>query len=1596
MSDEEKNEPLTREGVKGKLAGSSRYMAILLAMTDPALDWLVAHPDELEKVLSNNSEYKSYYLPDELADIVKRPDLKISNKGKQEEKKEEKKSSKSKSKFRVPDFSKVGALENDPFLVNEGEDESSHAHSLRERLRYFFQEIQDYVKKAQNPDLRTSYNDGSEFFEKIGANLGYYRKAREELKEELVQMDKGRSSNAPRFGTYWENRDDFLSGNLNPRDFWKLPKEQAEAINKEAEAYYQSIKGNKELDPDLLGDQFRFSESFYRPIDLVGKYDDDQAFSPILNGVPATLGGLAHFARTQGYLNNLDDPFFTKLVAQQFNTEEDAARDYIGQLSSLEIGDLTYLAGPRGFDDEENFFKRLKVTHDPNYSKNARSNPNRVGAIPEFNSKNPIFSRIFGKKKVTEDQKRAAHAIFSLMIDAPGASKDFILGRAQSLLPNMEAKNLGGIYKYVREYLSGKGIISGDMFRGGAGKNVVDANLRAKEMQGWTDEQKVAEYDRLVGEGLLQGDRMKGEFDELNPNSEWSVNRARITNEIASNVAKQNSVHEQAKELRGKITSASQRKEELSAKLSTTTDGAEKKKLEQAIEETEKEIKSYNTQLGALSGYLPKLLEEHQKLEASLEKVDAGYVECTDDLQKISEINKRIEATLAETEAAINNWKDNFSFSKEAYTYVNPSKAGTAENKTNSSSSSSSSNAEDANADEDVPFEQRVADAYFKRKPTRSAQIRNASKALLHQMLQNPGASMEYIMEKAREMEPTIGKGVFNAPYHDVREFLSEDLKIITEGMNDRTGQKVVDTYLRAKEMSGWTDEQKVAEYDRLVGEGLIDSPKNPKATLWEYVNPLSDFNKQKKFLRGERKKEERRLSDLNENDPFNTSAISETKERLEKIDEWLKKLEEGYATWVSDEAKIKSVNEAIYETLRQTDAQIKDGVGDPNAKFSPDVERIVNASGKTESIVIEGGKRRPKSKRETSDSDAILDKILADNPEARDFLRKHRAEAAKRNAARTTRWTAQGARIGESFGRFFGGGSAKAAASGARIGASLGMRAAGVAAIGGASVGAAAGTAVMPGGGTAVGAAVVAALAIAFSALTKVVKSVVGVFKRLYSATEKAVEKMIAYSQYNSNLFVANMRHRGREYQRNVSFAQGTSKTGAKLLESFDNFKDALNPLLIKITNLINTYGESFLNALTKILTVLGSIIDFLGAGFSFIKNNPVSKGIGWAARNIVSPVLGAMSAPVNLGKAALGSVLNWGVEGSRKIFGYWSSDSKVPEWRQKSEEESEKKRRGVRASEMDIKRGDYTAYDADEATLSATERKQNKELAKRFAWNRGINLASVQDSPELRHDLANIQDAQRDLQRGDFKTMAEVVSANAGRGIEGALDVAAGIIDGEAATKEAKEKLIEIGLNNGKDVEKNGEWIRKRGELARRYYESGGDISQFSKQEIAEFEKATGFMGGAFRSLPFGDYYLKRNVKNFLDNNRGQIEDDIAYSELVKGGRSTFAYQTISADQLKNHDLREIILQLEDSNAKAQLTNERLADLGVSNNQIAKNTAKEDQKDKDPVFNALSTFVEQNKEVKVPSAFADANKEAQYGRFAGREKTQLNWGLK
>ena len=1549
MSDEKKNESLTRESVKDKLAGSSRYMAILIAMTDPALDWLVAHPDELEKVLSNSSEYKSYYLPDELADIVKRPDLKISNKGKQEEEKKEKKSSKSKSKFRVPDFSKVGALENDPFLTNEGEDESTRAQGLRERLHSYFQEIQDYVKKAQNPDLRTSYNDGSEYFEKIGANLGYYRKAREELKEELVQMNSGRSSNAPRFGTYWENRDDFLSGNLNPRDFWKLPKEQAEAINKEAEEYYQSIKGDKELDPDLLGDKFRFSESFHRPIDLFGKYDVDQEFSPIFDGVPLTLGGLAHFAQSQGYLNNLDDPFFTKLVAQQYSTEDVVARDYIGQLSSLDSSDLMFLSGPRGFEDEENYFKRLKVTHDPNYSKDLRHNPNRVGAIPDFNSKNPIFSRIFGKKKITEDQKRAAHAIFSLMIDAPGASKDFILGRAQSFLPNIDAKNFGGVYNKIRDYLSAKGVVSGDTFRGGAGKNVVDANLRAQEMQGWSDAEKLEEYYRLVGQGLVSGD----------------VIRNAQTNE-----------------------------------------------------------------------------------------------------QMIAEVDRRIGATLNETEEAIGRGAEDFSFSNDAFTYVDPSQVGQANNNSNSNSGPDGSDFDpnpnpnpnpipDSDSDPQnpvpnpsqngsnsdpkpnpsdpkpkpnnpnppnppIPVWRQLADAFFKKRKIGSARQRKATEALFQQMVQNPGASKSYIIEKARELEPTISKGLFDAPYYDVREDLSK-IGFITPEMDDLAGQKIVDANLRAQEMQGWSDDEKIAEYDRLVNAGKIDR--------------LSDYELEKRFPKGTYRAEKKRLKNekksldseiklfdrilsgkgsdkdfdklLSQNPGLADEVLNlpkgksdepikrlkqEAEEKLKEIVSELEEVRKGYREWAEGSLKPKLFTDRINETLQETGKAIdKNGAGNANGTFSPEVEEVVKSSGSTESFFSkrrqETDDDKKKRNREKIVDDAVLD-VLPDD--AKDSYRQFTKTRQKKDSTRSVNWTYKGAQTGEVFGRVLGFGSTKAATTFAKFGASIGSAAAGVAAF--------------------LGPIMVAA---------GVVAGLVAVFKKLKNAAEGAAKKMMEYGQYDSNLFMANMMHQGREFQRNVKFAQGTSETGTELIGAMDDFKDEALPIMIEVQNLLNTWGKGFFGFMGEFASFLKNSLNVLDGIKGMMGKipipEPVKKAFGW-----VKEGWKAVSNPIALAYKAAKPLMAAGAayfdkKGAPKRAAEADSFGRAGEGQQsepaaeeeKQRQEQEKKKR---ESALDVKKGDYTAYDRSTMSQEAQDAAEafdlsgdvikNKHDAEALAEAMGVKLEDVQHNANFQKKLERYQMAGRNLDLGINLSEEELIQRNAGKA-NGVLMSAAGFVDGEAMTQKAQFDSRAIAIDQGKSVWENSELIRQRGELAEKYYTTG-EVSD------EDFEKYVNSAGNEQWKAAYDENRVdaKRSFMRNMDEMRSRYESDIFKNMASQDAseRSSFDFKTlnVSEDLIKTgskDQLSEVLVTtMRNTEAAIQTIKEITAETMGYAKETAENTKPEDEKDafQDPVFKILSQFVEQNRTVSAPQAYVDAQKnESQYGRFAGRHE-QTNWGLK
>lgn len=1501
----------TADDVKNYLKSHVHQAATFIYLNPAAVEWLVNHPDALEQMYS--VEYHHYYLPDELAKLINKPELSYENrqKGSSSEKssvdiveKASKKPLSTKSaKERIPKFTKIGRLANDPLLVpsdSEKAEETAKIKGLRENLKSIFSGINNAIERLRNPNNALTRELD---WRAIGSNLTQYRNTRDDLKKELANLNKGRGSLPPSFGTYWEHRNEFLRGELDPHDFWNLPREQAENINKAAENYYSQIKGTR-IDPEVLeqkGEPFELSESFYHPIDhSVG--DAANIKTPFVNGLPKTFGGLAHFANKQGYLNNPDDPFFTKLVANQFGLSEDAANDFTRQFAAIDVNDRMFLTSPSRTDDER-FFKRFESAN----GETTRTNPNRVGVIPEYDPKNAIFKQVFGKKGGDEFQRNAANTLLSLMIDAPGASQDYILEQAQEINPNIDAKTYANVYKKVFGYLSDKKIIEPDAFRGGAGKEIVDANLRAQKIRGMSDDEKLDEYDRLVNLGAI--------FD--NPTF--------------------------------------------------------------------------------------------------------------DDAQKLAEINKRANATFAETEEAIKLGLVHFPFSNAAYSFVNPGLVGSgldtnvpptqetvnpsSDATTTKSSQQSSASAEVDDAELDFV---KLANPYFQRHSTNSAQVQSASEALLKVMLQNPGASMEFSVEQAQKLEPTIGKGIFNAPYHNLRRFLFEK-GVITPDMNDFESQRIVDANLRAKEMLNWSDDEKIAEYDRLVANGQIEERKGGKASLWDRVfSSNSEYNKKKRQYTQQREEQQSLVSSLEEwlngeSDPASreeyAKQLKEARAKLKEIDLALEKIKEGFVEWVPNVEKISLVTKQLEKTIKETDDAIKqNGAADTKKIFSTDTQRIIDASGAKEAVFAEAENSREKSEREKrweNSREAILENVLKQYPDAYKRFKRGENPFGEREA----KWTYRGAEYGESIGRAGGWlkglvtGSFSGAAEGWKTNAAGGFASAARGMFSGAARGAATGAATTAASGAASGAAAGAGMvATAFAVLGPIavvigaITIVTTALKKLYRATNQAAEKMMQFGQYDATLFAANLMHQGREFRRNIRFAQGTSQSGFDLIQSLDSFKDEALPILIAWQNLKNQFFRDFLDQIKPFADILSDIVEIFSKINKTLNNIPVLGDVkkvltesyedsqkGTKIEQVVGAASEAMYHPIRYA-ARLSS------KTYRTFRDYDTPEAREARRRRAEEQEAERQERqrnaefrerqmhGVRPGDFDPKSGDFTAYDVEGRQLSKKEQARDRTSELKFILRRRITADQVREDAELRHALANYQVAVNNYARGKWFSQLDIDRANVGRGLAGKLDAAAGIVNGETVTKESQLKLQQIALDGGASVREAGAQLEKKGKLAKTFIDTG----EIDEEQIRQMHKIT-----VFHNV---DYYRKKYEQEFTEN-KMEAEAAAKYAEIKDSSTSL---------GVKNDDMTEILTTLRGSLACQQLTNERLASIVSNTRDTAENTenkGENEKKEHDFIFKFMES--EAKRPIDVPKGF----ERSQYGRFAGEpreKKTGRAWGLR
>ena len=969
-----------------------------------------------------------------------------------------------------------------------------------------------------------------------------------------------------------------------------------------------------------------------------------------------------------------------------------------------------------------------------------------------------------------------------------------------------------------------------------------------------------------------------------------------------------------------------------------------------------------------------------------------------------------------------------------------------------------------------------ISDAYYKKHGTRSAQIRKATDAIAQQMLQNPGASKEYILEKARAAEPTVSKGVFEAPYHNIRETFSE-MGVVTPEMNDFEAQKIVDANLRAKEMSGWSDDQKRAEYDKLVSEGKVAGLS--KEDLKENL-PKRAYRAEKKGLKLEKKSLEAEIKDYDralsgKGGHFSHGNLSDeelaklkkaAEEKLKGVVSDLEKIRKGYGEWAKDALKPKLFTDQINKTLQETEKAIdKNGVADVNYKFSDDVKRSIDSGVDKDSIIAEGRKNRRRSKKEkireevASSRQSLVEEVLSKkNPEAAkrysddiertgkprglfdglgqkigDLLPerykryKQKFDAFRKEA--TSRVQTTSVRSGESIGRFLGRGvgggkgaitggwrgakigwkkamkaGGKRAAfkgvlragaglfRGAATGAMTGASASGAAATAGASAGASVGGMAATGAGAA--AVAVAAPLIALGAVAAAAGLLATAFKALENAAGKAVEKMLDFSKFDANLLVENFKHKGREFSRNVDFAQQTSESGAELIEAWDDMQDKIQPLKVWVTN----FKNKFLAGLLKFVGVLIDVGDKIVELFK-----QISDGVKNALKKSISGIVKVLK---KLGfDSAADSLESWAAEkiqtsDEKKATG--SATDKNAFGEEGKQEGAEGKKNQKQKGVLDVQHGDYTAYDVTKQSKEAQENaaknphaaENNKKEAEELAKSFNADLKAVQNDPVFQKRLARRQMAGRNLEVGVNISDEELRTRNAGKN-RGAVAAAAGFVDGEAMTNEAQVNSIDIVSDHGKRVWQKSEIMRQHGELAEKYYKSG----KIDDKALENYIKATGDEK-TLKEYEANKEATKASFARDLTQNRYDYEQEILSNKAHQSAaeRSYYQFQAldISSSAVKSgskEGLEEMLVAMKGSAASLQLISEYTAETMGYSKETAENTKPESKKPNDLMMNLIGMLA--NQKVEVSQGYNQAQKQSQYGRYAGQFK-QTNWGLK
>ncbi len=487
--------------------------------------------------------------------------------------------------------------------------------------------------------------------------------------------------------------------------------------------------------------------------------------------------------------------------------------------------------------------------------------------------------------------------------------------------------------------------------------------------------------------------------------------------------------------------------------------------------------------------------------------------------------------------------------------------------------------------------------------------------------------ALETLYSYRRHATDEYAKGILKRYGVNAKDPWFKDVKKAMKINSTNEEKKYFTALYRLQDFLGKDDDTLMRQRAEREAQGKAPTTYDDPASFFDKINPLSSYNKQGREYEGKKKEIHKKITVATQeyldkrNQGYSEKQLASLNDTIDRLSRELSDLEESRKKHNEGYRRSDTLKDKVSRERSNADALLRElkSIIDP-------VTNQIKKGAKPSQALAEFLKVH-------NDEQAgnLLSKDLdykAENKwaEIRNKRRKERQEKIERTSEE---WGEKGRNVGELVGSYLQANTM--VYSGTLNAAGFGLRKMGFRKTGKSVQ--AAGKFVSNASSKAASSVVVAGyslgklfgklagwVGIAITAFSGLISAI----KKGYEAIEKQVAKMLSYAKFDSGLAIANLKSKGRQYYRDISYAKGVSKTGVKLIAERERMQDNLTPFRTAIDNAKNVFLTYLAKGFNKFLEALKPLLPFIRLlGRATEKFASVSLKVGQIAVKVLSSLL-------------------------------------------------------------------------------------------------------------------------------------------------------------------------------------------------------------------------------------------------------------------------------------------------------------------------------------------------------------------------------------